>query len=190
MAMKYQKGTVYLTGKKVKMWYGKYLIYGQDKDRKEVRKHRNVAICPKAGNPKWKAEQLLREMILKECGVLAEMSGVPSDESLTLWWFVKERYVPMRQGTWSPAYKQTNTDSGPSRHLLGDAADSGDGHAAAWDAEGHAGHVAARAHKDDSGCLCSDDRTERSCRRETRARQRCSATGRCRTKAWALRGGI
>jgi hypothetical protein len=70
MAMKYQKGTVYLTGKKVKMWYGKYLIYGQDKDRKEVRKHRNVAICPKAGSPKWKAEQLLREMILKECGCL------------------------------------------------------------------------------------------------------------------------
>src|ERR1700745_1991453 len=70
MAMKYQKGTVYLTGKKVKMWYGKYLIYGQGKDRKEVRKHRNVAICPKAGSPKWKAEQLLREMILKECGCL------------------------------------------------------------------------------------------------------------------------
>ena len=30
MAMKYQKGTVYPSGKKVKMWYGKYLIYGQD----------------------------------------------------------------------------------------------------------------------------------------------------------------
>ena len=49
MAMKYQKGTVYPSGKKVKMWYGKYLIYGKDKDGKEVRKHRNVAICPKAG---------------------------------------------------------------------------------------------------------------------------------------------
>ena len=83
MAMKYQKGTVYPSGKKVKMWYGKYLIYGQDKDGREVRKHRNVPICTKAGNPKWKAEQLLREMILKECGVLAEMPSVPSDESLT-----------------------------------------------------------------------------------------------------------
>ena len=29
MAMKYQKGTVYLCGEKVKMWYGKYLIYGR-----------------------------------------------------------------------------------------------------------------------------------------------------------------
>lgn len=24
-------------------------------------------------------------------------------------WFVKERYIPMRRGKWSPAYKQTNT---------------------------------------------------------------------------------
>lgn len=109
MAMKYQKGTVYPSGKKVKMWYGKYLIYGQDKDGREVRKHRNVPICTKAGNPKWKAEQLLREMILKECGVLAEMPSVPSDKSLTFRWFVKERYIPMRQGKWSPAYRKTNT---------------------------------------------------------------------------------
>ena len=58
MAMKYQKGTVYLCGEKVKKWYGKYLIYGQDQDGKEVRRHRNVAICPNAGYPKWKAEQL------------------------------------------------------------------------------------------------------------------------------------
>lgn len=108
MAMKYQKGTVYLQGQRVKKWYGKYLIYGQDQEGKEVRRHRNVAICPKAGNPKWKAEQLLREMILKECGVLAQMPVLPSDDSLTFRWFVKERYIPMRQGKWSPAYRKTN----------------------------------------------------------------------------------
>jgi integrase len=108
MAMRYQQGTVYLNGKKVKKWYGKYLIYGQDQQGKEVRKHRNVAICPKTATPKWKAEQLLREMILKECGVLAEMPVLPSDDSLTFRWFVRERYVPMRQGKWSPAYRKTN----------------------------------------------------------------------------------
>ena len=27
MALKYQKGTVYPRGKKVKMWYGKYTVY-------------------------------------------------------------------------------------------------------------------------------------------------------------------
>jgi hypothetical protein len=28
---------------------------------------------------------------------------------VTFRWFVKERYIPMRQGGWSPAYKKTNT---------------------------------------------------------------------------------
>ena len=83
MAMKYQKGAVYPSGKKVKMWYGKYLINGQDKHGEEVRKHRNVSICPKAGNPKWKAEQLLREMILKECGILTEIPSIPPKETVT-----------------------------------------------------------------------------------------------------------
>jgi hypothetical protein len=64
MAMKYQKGTVYLSGQKVKMWYGKYLVYQKNQDGKEVRSHRNVAICPKANTPKWKAQQMLQEVIL------------------------------------------------------------------------------------------------------------------------------
>lgn len=49
-------------------------------------------------------------MILKECGLLADMPAVQKDETVTFRWFVKERYFPMRQGKWSPAYKQTNTD--------------------------------------------------------------------------------
>ena len=66
MAMKYQKGTVYPSGKKVKMWYGKYMVYRKDQEGKEVRKFRCIKICPKAGTPKWKAEQMLQEIILKE----------------------------------------------------------------------------------------------------------------------------
>ncbi len=109
MAMKYQKGTVYLRGEKVKMWYGKYLIYGKDQDGKEVRKHRNVAICKKAEAPKWKAEQMLREIILKETQGAAIKATLVLDNTLTFRWFVQQRYVPMRQGSWSPAYKKTNT---------------------------------------------------------------------------------
>ena len=109
MAMKYQKGTVYLRGEKVKMWYGKYLIYGKDQDGKEVRKHRNVAICKKAEAPKWKAEQMLREIILKETQGAAMKATLVPDNTLTFRWFVQQRYIPMRQGSWSPAYKKTNT---------------------------------------------------------------------------------
>jgi len=109
MAMKYQQGTIYLCGQKVKMWYGKYLIYGKDQDGKEVRRHRNVRICPKANTPKWKAEQLLREIILKEAGATDSPRMLLADDSVTFRWFVNERYIPMRRGKWSPAYRKTNT---------------------------------------------------------------------------------
>ena len=33
MAMKYQKGTVYPRGQKVKMWYGKYTVYLRNEPR-------------------------------------------------------------------------------------------------------------------------------------------------------------
>jgi integrase len=109
MAMKYQKGTVYLRGEKVKMWYGKFLMYGKDQEGKEVRKHRNVAICRKAEAPKWKAEQMLREIILKETRGGGIKAPLVPDDTLTFRWFVQQRYIPMRQGSWSPAYKKTNT---------------------------------------------------------------------------------
>ena len=31
------------------------------------------------------------------------------DDSVTFAWFVKQRYIPMREGDWSPAYKKSNT---------------------------------------------------------------------------------
>ena len=109
VGMKYQKGRVYPSGKRVKMWYGQYLVYRKDQNGKEVRKQRNVRICPKANTPKWKAEQMLQEIILKESKGLGPTSTLPPDDSVTFRWFVKQRYIPMRQGGWSPAYKKTNT---------------------------------------------------------------------------------
>jgi integrase len=109
MAMKYQKGTVYLSGQKVKMWYGKYMVYQKNQDGKEVRSHRNVAICPKANTPKWKAQQILQEVIVRESGGPGRVRTLPPDDSVIFRWFVNERYIPMREGAWSPAYKKSNT---------------------------------------------------------------------------------
>ena len=109
MAMKYQKGTVYLRGQKVKMWYGKYTVYFRNETGKEASKRRNVPLCPKAGTPKWKAEQMLHTIILNETGVPAKTSSITADESVTFRWFVEERYIPMRQGAWSPAYRKINS---------------------------------------------------------------------------------
>jgi len=50
MAMKYQKGTVYLSGKKVKMWYGKYMVYQKNQDGKEVRA-KLPRLCDRALGP-------------------------------------------------------------------------------------------------------------------------------------------
>jgi hypothetical protein len=84
-------------------------MYGRDQDGEEVRKHRNVAICKKAEAPKWKAEQMLGEIILKETKGAGIKAPLLPDNFLTFRWFVQQRYIPMRQGSWSPAYKKTNT---------------------------------------------------------------------------------
>jgi integrase len=91
------------------MWYGQYLVYRKDQNGKEVRKQRNVRICSKANTPKWKAEQMLQEIILRESKGMGPTPTLPPDDSVTFRWFVKQRYIPMRQGGWSPAYKKTNT---------------------------------------------------------------------------------
>ena len=93
MALKYQKGTVYPRGKKVKMWYGKYTVYFRNETGKEVGKRRNVPLCPKAGTTKWKAQEMLHALILKETGMPAKMAGAIEDDSVTFRWFVGERYL-------------------------------------------------------------------------------------------------
>jgi integrase len=107
--MKYQKGRVYLNGKRVKAWYGQYLVYRKDANGEEVRKQRNVRICLKSEAPKWKARKMLEEIILRETNGVGPTPTLPPDDSVTFRWFVEERYIPMRHGGWSPAYRQTNT---------------------------------------------------------------------------------
>ena len=108
MTMTHQQGTVYVRGKLTKKWYGKFLLYTKDRDGKEVRKHRQVVLGLKAGMPKWKAEELLREIILRENKGNVATKTLPADDTVTFGWFLKERYIPMREGSWSPAYKKTN----------------------------------------------------------------------------------
>jgi integrase len=106
--IKYQRGTVYIRGRRPQMWYGRFVLYQRNKDGKEVRKQRNVPICPKAGVPKTRAAQMLQQIILKEGTVPGTPSALPPDDSVTFAWFARERYIPMRKGKWSPAYRETN----------------------------------------------------------------------------------
>jgi integrase len=51
---------------------------------------------------------MLQQIILKEGTVPGKPSALPPDDSVTFGWFTSQRYVPMRQGKWSPAYRRTN----------------------------------------------------------------------------------
>jgi integrase len=52
---------------------------------------------------------MLREIILSETKGGGVKPALFPDDTLTFRWFVQQRYIPMRQGSWSPAYKKTNT---------------------------------------------------------------------------------
>ena len=52
MAMKYQKGTVYPRGRRVKMWYGRYTVYLRNEEGKEVGKRRHHSALPQSWNAK------------------------------------------------------------------------------------------------------------------------------------------
>lgn len=64
--MIYQRGTLYVCGKRRKSWYGKYLVYETDENGEQVRRERNRKVCPKAGVPRWEAQELLDAMIAED----------------------------------------------------------------------------------------------------------------------------
>lgn len=109
MATKYQKGTVYECGKRVKMWYGKYLTYTRDVEGKEIRRQRNIRICSSAYVTKLGAEEMLERIINKESRLFDSTPSPVAEVAMTFGWFVRTHYIPMRRGRWSPAYTKTNT---------------------------------------------------------------------------------
>ena len=117
MAMVYQKGTVFLQGTRVKKWYGKFRVYLRDCNGKEVEKTRKVVLGPKATLRKWEAEERLQEVIRQENGSDSGMEAFVYDDSVTVGWFVVERYLPIRRGRWRVATQKTTEDE-IKRYLL------------------------------------------------------------------------
>jgi integrase len=115
--MVYQKGTVFLQGAREKKWYGKFRVYLCDRDGKEVEKTRKVVLGPKAKLRKWEAEERLQEVIRLENGNPGSNSVPVFDDSVTVGWFVAERYLPMRRGRWRAA-TQKNTEYEIKKYLL------------------------------------------------------------------------
>ncbi len=89
MRTRHQDGWIELRGIRRKRWYGNYCVYVQDEFGKEKRRHRGVYLGDKAQMCKWEAQDKLRTIIA------SVQKSHPVGNSLTLAWFVKERFLPM-----------------------------------------------------------------------------------------------
>src|SRR5438105_12483831 len=71
---------------------------------REVEKTRKIVLGSESELCKWEAAKKLEEVILRENGS-GSTAFLKADASVTFGWFVRERYLPMRSGSWRPATK-------------------------------------------------------------------------------------
>jgi len=102
MRTRHQNGWVEERGSRHKRWYGHYYIYEADASGKETRRHIGVQLGEKAKLRKWEAEDKLRKIIA------SATKAQPKPNSLTLDWFTRERFLPMRQPQWALSTRETN----------------------------------------------------------------------------------
>jgi integrase len=102
MRTRHQDGWVEERGRRVKRWYGHYFVYQSDESGKETRRHLGVHLGEKAKLRKWEAEEKLRKVIA------TSTKAQPKPNSLTLEWFTRQRFLPMRLPQWAPSTRETN----------------------------------------------------------------------------------
>jgi hypothetical protein len=90
MRTRHQNGWVEERGSRQKRWYGHYYVYEANESGKEPRRYIGVQLGEKAKLRKWEAESKLRKII---ASVTKEQ---PKPNALTLEWFTRERFLPMR----------------------------------------------------------------------------------------------
>jgi integrase len=102
MRARHQDGWVEERGGRIRKWYGHYYVYEANEQGKEVRRHRGIYLGEKSKLRKWAAEDKLRKIIA------AAQKHQPIGNLLTLEWFTRERFLPMRQPQWAPSTRETN----------------------------------------------------------------------------------
>jgi integrase len=96
MALEYQRGSVFVQGKRRKMWYGKFRIWQKDPlTNTFVAKQKTKKIGPKSELTKFAAEERLRDMITAENASTPSLPTGVAPKDLTLEWFVNNRHLPM-----------------------------------------------------------------------------------------------
>jgi integrase len=102
MRTRHQEGWVEERGGHIRKWYGHYYIYEANEQGKETRRHRGVYLGEKSKMRKWEAEAQLRKVIA------AASKNQPNPNCLTLEWYTRERFLPMREPQWAPSTRETN----------------------------------------------------------------------------------
>ncbi len=99
MGNSHQSGWVVLRGKK---WYGYFRQTVRDPISNEERKKvKSIVLGPKSRLTKFQAREALEAEITKQTG--RNVSGrVMMDGSASFGWFVRNRYVPLREANWKP----------------------------------------------------------------------------------------
>ncbi len=96
MPLEFQRGSVYLHGKRRKMWYGKYRVWCKDPLTESwTVKQKNKAIGPKSEMTKFEAQRKLHEAIAADNNSAQIAPAEAADGNSTLRWFVNERHLPM-----------------------------------------------------------------------------------------------
>jgi integrase len=102
MRTRHQDGWVEERGTRVKRWYGHYYRYMIDESGKETRIHVGVQLGEKSKMRKFEATDKLRKIIT------SVTKAQPKPSAQTLAWFVRERFLPMRQAQWASSTRETN----------------------------------------------------------------------------------
>ena len=106
MGISHQAGSIVLRGK---AWYGFYRKEVIDPTTEDVR---SVRVCIRLGlksqMKKPAAREALRREIAKQTGQIPE-GRILKDGTFTFEWFVRNRYLPLRQGDWRPETAKEKT---------------------------------------------------------------------------------
>lgn len=96
MSLEYQRGSVFIQGKRRKMWYGKFRVWQKDPSTNTlIARQKTKKIGPKSELTKFAAEERLRDMIASENASARSLPAGVAPKDLTMEWFVNNRHLPM-----------------------------------------------------------------------------------------------
>jgi len=105
MGTTYQRGYVTPRGKQ---WYGYYRKTVNDPATNEAKSVRvPVNLGPKSKMTKTEARQALEREITKQLGQPGSPTRIINDGSVTLGWFVNNRFIPLKEAVWKEETAKT-----------------------------------------------------------------------------------